>query len=582
MSAFTLKFLPRRARTVLGCTGAWLLAACASQPLPQPDTPEPQPDTAAAVQAPVIYRPIPEDTLYSLLVAEFAARRGALDVAMNNYAEQAVATRDPGVAARATRMARYLGADRLALDAAQLWAEVEPENLEARFTAATELARAGSPLQALPHMLAVDRMGGVTNFAAISASALELEEAQRRSMLEQLDGIGGDNEVDALIGRAILQQGLDQNDEALAGIARALEIDPGNYQALLLEAQVYQNLGQLPRAFERIEQALAVDSENKRLRLQYARMLANTDLARAEEQFRILVEQNPEDVELRLSLAVVYRENGEFDLMREQLEALLAEGRQISTVRLYLGQEAERRELRDEAIAHYLEVAPSSVFMPAIARAAELLLDTHGEEALAREMRALRGRWPQQAQQLTLLQAELLTDHEALNSAHELLSKALQDTPEQPALLYARSMVSEKLRDLPALEQDLRAMLRLDPDSALALNALGYSLSNLSDRHAEALQLISRALELKPDDPAIIDSLGWVHYRLGNLQEALTHLGRAFELYPDHEVAAHLGEVLWVLGRQEEAHTVWAKGLQDTPDSRIIAEAMQRLGATAN
>jgi tetratricopeptide (TPR) repeat protein len=525
-----------------------------------------------------VYRPFPEDALYSLLVAEFAAHRGAFDVALQNYLQQAVRTRDPGVAARATRMARYMGAERATLDAALLWVELEPQNPEARFTAATELARAGRPAEAFEHMRALDAGSGQTNFAAVTASALDLPASDRQQMLEALQDIEGDS-PDLLIARAVLLQSLERNDEALEAVATVLEAEPDNYQALLLEAQVYQNIGDLPKAFARVERALADDPGNKRLRLQYARLLAKTDLAKAEEQFRILVEQNPADAELRLALALVYRESGQFDRMSEELNALLAEGNQSSAAHFYLAQDAERRGDNEDAIRHYLEIRPGQMFMASITRAAELIIASHGIEALGEPLAQLRARWVAQAVPLTLLESELRLEKGDLSGAQRLLDAALADTPAEPGLLYARSMVSERRGDIAAMERDLRAMLRLDPDSALAMNALGYSLANLTDRHAEALALIERALALKPDDPAIIDSMGWVQYRLGHIEKALTYLRQAFEKYPDHEVAAHLGEVLWVSGNREEAGEIWRKGLESKPDSRLILDAMRRLGA---
>ncbi|MBP9033780.1 MAG: tetratricopeptide repeat protein [Pseudomonadales bacterium] len=555
-----------------------LLAACATTPVT-----EPQDAGAAATIAPApepVYRPFPEDTLYALLVAEFAARRGALDTALQNYMQQAVRTRDPGVAARATRMARYMGAERATLDAALLWAELEPQNPEARFTAATELARAGRPNEAFGHMRALDAAHGPTNFAAVTASALDLPANEREGMLKALQGIEGDS-ADLLIARAVLLQSLERNEEALAAVAAVLEAEPDNYQALLLEAQVYQNIGDLPRAHARIEHALAKDPGDKRLRLQYARLLAKTDLAKSEEQFRILVEQNPADAELRLALALVYRESGQFDRMSEELNALLAEGNQSSAAHFYLAQDAERRGDNDEAIGHYLEIRPGQMFMASITRAAELIIASRGIEALGEPLAQLRERWVAQALPLTLLESELRVEAEDLAGAQRLLDRALAETPAEPGLLYARSMVSEKRGDIAAMERDLRAMLRLDPDSALAMNALGYSLANLTDRLAEALALIQQALALKPDDPAIIDSMGWVQYRLGHIEEALGYLRQAFEKYPDHEVAAHLGEVLWVSGEREEARAIWDKGLESKPDSRLIQDTMRRLGAAA-
>ncbi|MBP6382272.1 MAG: tetratricopeptide repeat protein [Pseudomonadales bacterium] len=571
--------MPRLARTATVVLCGVLVAACAATPAREPQDIDAAATTSAPAPEPV-YRPFPEDTLYALLVAEFAARRGALDTALQNYMQQAVRTRDPGVAARATRMARYMGAERATLDAALLWAELEPQNPEARFTAATELARAGRPNEAFGHMRALDAAHGPTNFAAVTASALDLPANEREGMLKALQGIEGDS-ADLLIARAVLLQSLERNEEALAAVAAVLEAEPDNYQALLLEAQVYQNIGDLPRAHARIEHALAKDPGDKRLRLQYARLLAKTDLAKSEEQFRILVEQNPADAELRLALALVYRESGQFDRMSEELNALLAEGNQSSAAHFYLAQDAERRGDNDEAIGHYLEIRPGQMFMASITRAAELIIASRGIEALGEPLAQLRERWVAQALPLTLLESELRVEAEDLAGAQRLLDRALAETPAEPGLLYARSMVSEKRGDIAAMERDLRAMLRLDPDSALAMNALGYSLANLTDRLAEALALIQQALALKPDDPAIIDSMGWVQYRLGHIEEALGYLRQAFEKYPDHEVAAHLGEVLWVSGEREEARAIWDKGLESKPDSRLIHDTMRRLGAAA-
>lgn len=560
------------------------LSGCApTQPAPAEaapavEEPPPEPGEEETTEA-VAPRPFPPDTLYELLVAEFAARRGAFELALRNYLQQARETRDPGVAARATRMARYLKAEDAELSAALLWAELDPTHPEARFSAATTLARAGRTREAFEQMTALRKIGGQTNFAAIAAGSLELPEAERRALISQLEALETDEgDTDILSAQAILLQSVDENPRALEKIQAVLAREPDDYQAVLIEAQIYRNLGEDDKAFERIEQALEANPDNKRLRLQYARMLASVDMSRAEAQFAILVERYPDDAELRLSLALVYRETERYDLMREQFEALIAAGEQVNAAHLYLGQDAERRQSPDEAIVHYLQITPSRFFLPAVTRAAELLAETRGTAALGEEMDALRKRYPEEKTRLLLLESEIRVDAGDLDGALAILDAALATEPGDPNLLYARSMVNEKRGNLAALERDLREMLRLDPDSALALNALGYSLTNLANRNEEALVLITRALELKPDDPAILDSMGWVHYRLGDPEKALGYLQDAFSRFPDHEVAAHLGEVLWVLGRHEEAREVWKQGLRNTPDSTIIREAIERLG----
>ena len=560
-----------------------VIAGCAGTREPESAPAETPAQTAEAkepAKAPEpVYTPFPDDAIYPLLVAELAARNGHVDVALKNYLQQARTTRDPGVAAQAARIARYLKNPEATLESALIWAEADPGSAEARYTAAMELTRVGRLQDAMTQMQALYALGGGANFTAIAASALESPESDRRALLDSLASLGDEVSNDALVARAVLAQSLGDNDGALALTGRVLVEEPGNYQAVLIEAQVYQNRGDTKKALERIKAALQAEPGNDRLRLQYARLLARTDLDAAAEQYGALLANAPDDAELRLSLALVYREKKDFARMRTELEALLAAGKQEDAAHVYLGEDDQREGRTDAAMDHFLSVKPSPAFPMAITSAGEMAFSSGGADALDAAMKRFRSRWPEHETRIVLMQSELLVDKQAYDPAWELLSTTLGTQPEDPALLYARSMVAEKRRDIPALERDLREMIRLDPNSALALNALGYSLANLTDRHAEALDLIGRALALKPDDPAILDSMGWVQFRLGQPEKALGYLQDAFTRFPDHEVAAHLGEVLWTLGRKDEALDVWKKGLKGTPDSPIVREAMKRLGA---
>ncbi|MEK9534615.1 MAG: tetratricopeptide repeat protein, partial [Halieaceae bacterium] len=220
---------------------------------------------------------------------------------------------------------------------------------------------------------------------------------------------------------------------------------------------------------------------------------------------------------------------------------------------------------------------PSREFRDAKARAAELLADTAFASDIRDFFAAQRQAYPGNAEQLFLLEADALRDWEG--EALKAYDRGLTTFPRSFSLLYGRAMVHEAEGQLGAMEEDLRSILAQDPDHAATLNALGYTLTNHTNRYEEAADLIERALVLSPGDPAILDSLGWVYYKLGQFAQSEALLRQAHRAFPDPEVAAHLGEVLWIQGKEIEAQDIWQDGLSKAPDHRIILEAVERLGA---
>ncbi len=566
-------------RTAALLASALALAACAT-----PTPPPPQQPVAAPVEQPpepaeVVLRPFPADAFHDLLVAEFAMRRGRYDLALGNYLQQAHKTRDAGVAARATRLAQFLQTDNAALDAAQLWASLEPDSVEARFSLGSLLARAQRPEEALDEMVAVLKLGGTANFAAIAAGSLQHPPATQDRVLHAFEDLlkqHPDN-PDLKTGMALLLQERNQPEAALTLVQEVLREAPEDPHAILIEAGLLQQLERTEEAFERLAQLVQQYPDNIRLRLQYARLLTRTDMEAARVQFRILVQQSPDDADLVLSLGLVNHELGRLDAAETQFQRLLQLDARTQEAYYYLGRIAEERGQDERAIQYYRQIPPSPDFFPAINRATALMAE-RGDQAGARHYLAgLRDRYPQQAVRLYLTEAQMLLDANALGSAHSLLTEALALHPDQPNLLYMRSLVSERRRDVELVEQDLRIVLEQDPGNAAALNALGYTLANLTQRYEEAYTLIRKALDLRPDDPAILDSMGWVEYRRGNLEVALDYLERAYAAYPDSEVAAHLGEVLWVLGQEERARGIWRSSLEESPDDPILLETIERL-----
>lgn len=576
---------------ILTAAAASLLAACAQQPqepeAPRPDSVSETAPAPAAREEPAPEpsvpktRPFTSETLYALLAAEIAGSRQQFDVALSNYIQQAHQTRDPQVAARATQIARFLDADQVLLDAAMLWVEVAPEDTEAQLNAAVALVGNGRLQEAFELSRRLHQKGEHTLFQNIAASASEATDTQREQLLIGYRALLEESprHRELLIGTGLLLQQQGQLQEAQEYSARARRHHPNSVAAVLLEATILNQLDQSDRALQVVVEALEDNPGSMRLRLQYARLLTQHDLGLAQEQFEVLVGQEPHDPDLLLSLGIVALERGDMDTARESFERLLDMGAHVSSSQYYLGQLAEDQERLDDALLHYLQVEPGSDFLQATLSILDILLSRAELEAADDHMERLRSRFPDRAADLYLLQARTLLEEGFPSEAEEVLHQALDAHPEHTDLRYTRAMLHDQQDNLEATEADLRTILKYDPNNATALNALGYILTDQTDRHEEAHDLIERALALRPDEPAILDSMGWVLYNLGRPEEALPYLEEAYAQFPDPEVAAHLGEVYWQLGERDKARRVWQEGLEQDPQDDLIPATMDRVGA---
>jgi len=557
---------------------ATLLGACASQPpAPTPAAAEPTPPPPPA-EPEIVYKSFPSDTLYSLLVAEFAGKRGQPDLALGYYLDEARKTRDIGVIARASTLARALRKDRAALDAALLWIEQEPNSPEAHFIAALALGTNDRHGEALDEMQKVHSLGGITNYTTLIAGALDAPLDQRNVLLGRIDALLATNpqDLDLMVSRVLLLEKAGQREEALTQVRAARAIEPSNTRLVSMEAKLLLQLGREEEARNVYVKTIETFPQDQRLRLQYARLLTRTDLKEAQKQFGILAEQSPADSTVVFSLALIEYENNALDSSATHFEQLLALGERQSDAHYYLGRIAQRKNDNSGALKQFEQVQSGDSYMMALKQRLAIYLAQHDIEGARAVLKEARERNPDERIHLTILEADLLTELKRYNDARALLTDAINRNPDQYQLLYARSLVAEKLGDIKLLESDLRRILAKDPNNAMALNALGYSLADKTKRLDEAQQLVERAYELNPDDPAIMDSLGWVNYRLKNYDRAEKLLSQAFTQMPDHEVAAHLGEVLWVKGDRDRAKQVWQAGLAQQPDSALIRATLLR------
>ena len=557
-----------------------LLLACASQaPVSAPSAP-PEPEPVAAASEPP-ERAFPDSSVYPLLLAEFALRRQAYDIALEQYLAQAPQLRDAGVSAHTTHLAQFMAREQAALEAVQLWVALEPDNVEANNTLSILLIRQGRAVEAMPHMALLASKGEQVNFPALLSGYQELDPAQREALLDGINKLAQEypDNVQLLLTQAMVLAESEQFDQAMAALQHLFEIEPNQSQAAMLEARILL-AQQAPEPYARLERVLAENPHDTQIRLQYARLLTATDMAAAREQFELLSAQSPRDGELILALALISRETGDDEAAKAYLRQLLALEQHIDEAHYYLGRIAEDNADLPAALYEYRQVEDGRELLVATSRASMILIGEGRFEENSAWFNRVRALHPERAEQFYSIEADLLTRSDQLALAIQVLDKALAQTPDSSSLRYARAMLAEQAGDLERMERDLRSIIAREPDNSTAINALGYTLANRTERYEEAYALISQALALQPDEPAILDSMGWVLYRMNRLDEALDYLTRAYAQFPDPEVAAHLGEVLWVSGDTDNAVSVWRGGLLKDPGNAVLAETLERLQVT--
>jgi tetratricopeptide (TPR) repeat protein len=526
-------------------------------------------------------RPFTTDSLYDLLVGELAGIRKNFNVAQEKYFTQARLTRDPGVVARATQIAAYVENKPILLEMSLLWAEVEPESLNAHSLCAMSLSQYGRFDEALLHAEFALEQGNNEPLMSLVVSANRASKQQRDTLLQHYPRLEAQmpENVFLQLTKAMLLRQQDLLSDALLVINQLLGQDPTMQPATMLKAQLLYQQGKKEEAIAFMEQSLADSPESRRMRLQFARFLAESDLEAAHHQLTILSKKYPNDPELLYSLALASKGLGLRAEALDLLTQLTRFPRTSQSAHYELGIMAEQDNNIESVLIHYRQVMSGPKFIPAAVRLSRFMTNQGQLDDARLYLQQLRLENPQHSAALYQVESELLAQQQMLNEAYDVLSHAILQEPKNIQLLYMRSLLSDRQKNFANSEKDLRAILEQDSDNAMALNALGYTLTIHTSRFEEAHKLIVRALELNPGDPATIDSLGWVSYRLGNYEAAITYLRQALVKLPDPEVAAHLGEVLWVTGQHEEATSIWQTILEKDPDNATIRQTMERLNA---
>jgi tetratricopeptide (TPR) repeat protein len=533
-------------------------------------------------QAPVPpNRDLDAGLLYDLLLTDIAMYRGDRETSISSAVSAAEASGDYRVARKATTLAMRARQYDDAIRAATIWSELEPEVVEAVYAVVIALIASGRVDEVMPKIydLIDGNADGVDGGIRVVTALLGQQPNPTASLdiIRRLTETYPDN-AQLYLGSAYIAQLHGRSALAAAAVEEALVLRPDWESAAMMKVDQLEAADRDTELESFIVDFLKRNRDSAALRTKYARLLVRDDRAdEAWEQVTKALARDRKNIDTLYFAGVLGMQLQKFSEAERYLESLLELEDTNDGARMYLAAIAADDDRSEDAMRWYEEVLDPRMRLEAQLQVVQIISRTNGvDEGLSR-LDQVEYKSEAEYVKYVLTRHDILIEDQRLQQAFDYLNEALHDLPENGDLLYARGLVAAELNYLDVVEADLRFLLDQDPSNAHALNALGYTLADRTDRYEEAIGLIERALALRPDDPYIIDSLGWVQYRLGNNDESIRHLRNAYMVRGDVEIAAHLGEVLWQSGLLEEANIVWDEALESQPDNPILVETLERL-----
>jgi tetratricopeptide (TPR) repeat protein len=549
-----------------------------------PKAGEADPKAASGDSIPEV--PITGSLLYQLMAAEVAAQQGELGAAYAIYLKLARETRDPRLARRATELALQGRALGQSVEAAELWRQLAPSSKEAAQALALLYASA-SRFDDAYTLIAAEMKVAANPAVELSRLQRQLTRTQNRAgafaLIERLAQPYLDNpDVRLVLAAAAQSAGLPER--ATTEARAALAMQPQSEKTVLAAVPFLQTTDRAA-ALEALQRALAQPGASADARLAYARMLVtDKQYPAARIQFEELLKADPKNPDLVYSLALLSMQGNLRSEARTYLLLYLdliaqqpSEERDPDQAYLYLAQIAEEDKQYADALKWLRRVEGGDEYVPARVREAVVLTKMQRPEDARKMLRAVSANSEDERVQLLLAEAQVLRETRRYEDAYKVLTQALEKTPDNVALLYDAAMTAEKLGRIEAMERQLRRVIELRPDYAHAYNALGYTFADRNVRLPEALQLIEKAHQLAPDDAFILDSLGWVYFRMGDLANARKYLELAYDARPDAEVGIHLAEVLWAQGEQARARVLLREARAKEPSNELLKSTIARL-----
>ncbi|MGV6858751.1 MAG: tetratricopeptide repeat protein [bacterium] len=561
--------------SVVAAVGVAMMTGCASLQVTE---------RAPAVAAPPLQPEVQKkaDLMYEVLAGEIAGKRGQLEQAAQHYENASEIRGDAGLAERSTRIALFANDWPRALKAVQRWITLDLDNVDARQIAGLLYVETEQPEKAVeqfswildnakdqkPELVA--HLSQSIAKEGVTPSTLKVFDLLRRKYPDSLE---------AQLAYSKLALRARKFEEALVAADRGLLIDPENTTGHVLRNRILLNMGKSDIALENMQRLAEKHPHDAEVHLDYARMLVQAKrYTEALDEFVTVMSLVPEDKNLTYSTALLQVELGKYPEAEKNLKKLVHSKTHRDAAAFYLGRIKAAQKEWAKGMAWYLKVGEGEYYYDAQASAAQMLANLGQIDHARKLLQKLRNETSEEPVKIRLLLAEgqILRDADQLRQGIAFYTEGLKQYPGNIDLLYARGMMAEDIDRLDMLEADMKAILKKEPDNSTALNALGYTLADKTERYEEALEYIKKALALKPDDPAVLDSMGWVQYRLGHFDKAVAYLQKAHNQLDDPEISYHLGQVLWAAGQQSAALETVKEALKGAPDDSRLQKLLRQ------
>ena len=516
--------------------------------------------------------------IYRYLVGEIAGQRGDIGTSGAIFYDLAKLERDPRLAERAAKIAAFGNISNLAVPAIKLWAELDPDSTEAQQAMTEMLIATGKLEDTKPYLSKLLAKEETRASGFLYINTLLNRSPDKAAILELVQFLAKPYPDSAEAHFAIAQAAwiANQDDIAFAAVNKAETLHAGWDLAALLKGQIL--FRKSPQAaIDYYDSFLKAHPKSNEVRINLAKLLVSQkQYTAAKNEFPVIIEQAKSGTAKNLAevTAVVgllsYQATDYIAAQNYFMEALALDFKDVDQLHLYLGQTSEKLEQNDAAATWYKKIPLGPRHLEAQISLASLLARTQSADKAIDLLDDLENLSTEQQIIVIQAQASILVKAKRNQEAFDLLEKAVKNLPNTPELVYDYALAAERILKFDVMEAELRRAIAEKPDFAAAYNALGYSFADRNIKLNEAITLIEKALALSPNDHYMLDSLGWAHYRKGNLDKAIQYLQDAYSINPDPEIAAHLGEVLWHKGRHEQAKKIWNDALIINPDNEVL------------